>query len=134
MAEMIAGSCLCEAVKFEYEAPSKWCAHCHCSMCRRAHGAPYVTWVGVEEGRFRFTAGDAERTTYASSENGRRTFCNVCGSQLVFQSSQWPGEVHIARALFPGAIDRLPQVNAFTDGHADWVQLPDLPKLDSAGG
>ena len=52
------GGCLCGAVRFEITLPSKWCAHCHCSMCRRAHGAGVVTWFGVPEDRFRITAGE----------------------------------------------------------------------------
>ena len=37
------GGCLCGDVRFTVDWPSKWIAHCHCSMCRRAHGAAYVT-------------------------------------------------------------------------------------------
>ena len=44
----VEGGCLCGAVRFSLELPSKWCAHCHCSMCRRAHGAGYVTWGQVQ--------------------------------------------------------------------------------------
>jgi len=40
------GSCLCGAIGFVAALPSKWVAHCHCSRCRRAHGAPFVTWAG----------------------------------------------------------------------------------------
>ena len=40
------GSCLCGEVGFVAALPSKWVAHCHCSRCRRAHGAPFVTWAG----------------------------------------------------------------------------------------
>jgi hypothetical protein len=29
---------------------SKWVAHCHCSLCRRAHGATYAPWVGMHAG------------------------------------------------------------------------------------
>ena len=32
----VQAGCLCGAVRFELQLPSKWCAHCHCSMCRRA--------------------------------------------------------------------------------------------------
>ena len=42
------GACLCRAVGFVATLPSRWVAHCHCSRCRRAHGAAFVTFVGLE--------------------------------------------------------------------------------------
>ena len=46
---VMTGNCLCDSVRFQFELPSLFAGHCHCSMCRRAHGAGYVTWVGVRE-------------------------------------------------------------------------------------
>ncbi len=92
-------------------------------MCRRAHGAAYVTWVSVPDSQFRFTTGEDHVQTYASSPEARRTFCRVCGSSMTFTSTKWPGEVHVARACIPGEIDRLPQKNGFWADHADWVLM-----------
>jgi hypothetical protein len=64
--DVVPGRCLCGAVRFEVELPSTWCAHCHCSMCRRAHGAGFVTWVGFERSRVRVLAGE-ELGQYRSS-------------------------------------------------------------------
>ena len=46
---MTDGGCLCGDVHFALTFPSKWVAHCHCSLCRRAHGAAFVTWIGMED-------------------------------------------------------------------------------------
>ena len=43
--------CLCGDISPQATLPSKWVAHCHCSLCRRAHGAALVTWVGMEASR-----------------------------------------------------------------------------------
>lgn len=48
-AEAARGSCLCGAVRFTARLPSRWVAHCHCTRCQRAHGAAFVTWVGLDE-------------------------------------------------------------------------------------
>ena len=41
------GRCMCGARAASSRAfPSRFCAHCHCESCRRAHGAAFVTWVG----------------------------------------------------------------------------------------
>jgi len=76
------GSCFCGTVEFSADNPSKWCAHCHCSMCRRTHGAGYVTWVGYEQDQVTFTRGEEELTWYESSPGAQRGFCRQCGSSM----------------------------------------------------
>ena len=120
---MASGSCFCTAVRFHTELPSKWVAHCHCSMCRRAHGAAFVTWVGMDSTRVRIDDSEQTLRWHASSPGAERGFCSRCGSMLFFRSQRWPGEVHIVRANFDGDVDRQPQVHAFWDAHVDWVAL-----------
>lgn len=122
------GQCLCGATRFEFDLPSKWIAHCHCSMCRRAHGAAFVTWVGVASPQFRWIA-DAALRWYESSPGAQRGFCGLCGSPIAFQSVNWPGEIHLARALIDGALDREPQVHVYCANAVPWVALGDkLPR------
>ena len=126
------GGCLCGAVRFEARPPSLFLAHCHCVYCRRAHGAAFVTWLGVREDRFRLLAGDAALRWYASSAASRRGFCAVCGSTLFFASTLCPGELHIARALLDGDPDLVPELHCFWDQHVDWATCGDtLPRYDS---
>lgn len=122
--EAIPGACLCGALQFRVHPPTKWCAHCHCSLCRRAHGAAFVTWVGVELARFELIA---QRTLqwFDSSPGASRGFCAVCGSSVFFKSLRWPGEIHIARASIPGDIDREPSGHVFTDTAVPWCHLGD---------
>ena len=65
--KMVEGGCLCAAVRFSVMLPSKWCAHCHCKMCQREHGAGYVTWVGFESDHFSVLSGDHHLSWYESS-------------------------------------------------------------------
>ena len=121
MSQKAKGSCLCGAVGFEVTLPTKWCAHCHCSMCRRAHGAGFVTWVGVRAGQFRITAGESQIHRYRSSNEAVRSFCSSCGSTLLFESQRWPGEVHIVLANFTTPIDRDPEGHAYADDRVSWI-------------
>lgn len=128
------GQCLCGAIRFSARLPSKWVAHCHCSRCQRAHGAAFVTWVGMQADCVDIAdAGDSLRW-FAAPARGERSFCGSCGSSLFFRSAQWPGELHIARAAFTDPVDREPQMHGYFDSHVDWVQLADnLPrKVDPA--
>jgi len=118
----IEGGCFCGAVRFSIDLPSKWCAHCHCTMCRRIHGAGYVTWVGVDSEHFKLTRDDTLRW-YESSPGARRGFCKNCGSSMLFESARWGGETHVALACLEGTIDRKPQANAFYDAHVDWMPV-----------
>jgi hypothetical protein len=121
------GACLCGAVQFRVETPTLWCAHCHCSMCQRAHGAAFVTWVGVPEDKAWID--ETRLTWFESSAGAGRGFCATCGSSLFFRSKRWPGELHITRANFSDPIDREPDGHAFFDSHVSWFTVTDtLPK------
>ena len=41
----IQGSCLCKKIQFSIPEQILWSAHCHCSLCRKAQGAAFVTGV-----------------------------------------------------------------------------------------
>ena len=126
--ENLQGRCLCGAVRFSYEPPSLWCSHCHCTLCQRAHGAAFVTWVGAAEQRFHFLQ-QHDLKWYQSTEDSRRGFCASCGSTLFFQSKRWPGEIHVVRTAFEGEIDLQPQAHSYWDTHVDWYTCKDdLPR------
>lgn len=129
-----AGTCFCGAVAFEVELPSLFCAHCHCSMCRRSHGAPFVTWFAVPRKRFVLrSAGTLKR--YRSSEHGTRSFCGQCGSTLFCESTQYPDHIDIVLANMNDAIDRIPESHAYFDSRAAWVEVSDgLPRTGGESG
>lgn len=133
--QSVAGSCLCGTIRFRVELPSLFCAHCHCTMCRRSHGAAYVTWFGVPHDRCTIETGADEIVRYASSSHGSRSFCGRCGSSLFCESSERPDEVDIVLANMEAAIDRAPQLHIYWDDRADWVAVgDDLPRLNGDVG
>jgi hypothetical protein len=121
--EKVDGSCLCGAVKFTAKLPSKWCAHCHCSMCRKAHGAGYVSWAGFEQDQVSFGSDVDQLAWHDSSPGAQRGFCRQCGSSMFFRSERWAGELHIALGCIDGELDRAPQANVFFDQHVDWMPI-----------
>lgn len=133
--DRVEGSCLCGDVRFSVRLPSLFCAHCHCTMCRRAHGAGYVTWFGVPPAELRFEAGESSLRRYASSEHGTRSFCGRCGSTLFCESTLHPDRIDIVLANMREPIDRKPQLHCWFDDRADWVEVDDgLPRLGGATG
>ena len=129
-----AGRCLCGDVAFRARLPSKWVAHCHCTLCQRSSGAAFVTWVGLHDAGVVIDDTHGRLSWHASSATGERGFCSRCGSTLFFRSPRWPGELHVTRANFDGPVDRLPQAHVFWDTHVDWAPLADdgLPRKTAA--
>jgi hypothetical protein len=128
------GRCLCGDVAFAARLPSKWVAHCHCTLCQRSSGAAFVTWVGLHADGVAIDDPHGHLAWYASSATGERGFCTRCGTTLFFRSPRWAGELHVTRANFDGPVDREPQAHVFWDTHVDWVRLADdgLPRKTAA--
>ncbi len=51
---------------------------------------------------------------------------------MFFRSERWPGEQHVARALFADPLDAAPQAHVYYETHVDWLEVEDdLPKRAS---
>lgn len=119
------GGCLCGSVRLEVKAPTKWCAHCHCTRCRAAHGAAFVTWFGAARKAVEVRDPEGLLRWYASSAPARRGFCSRCGTTMLFESERWPDETHVALAVMDGAIDREPSAHVYFDRHVAWFEPGD---------
>jgi hypothetical protein len=115
------GRCHCGRVRFTATFPSRFCAHCHCDSCRRAHCAAFVTWVGFTSPQVQVTDGAEYLAAHESSPATFRKFCTHCGTKLFFESARWPGETHIVLPAFDDAVDRAPGGHAYYDEHVAWL-------------
>jgi hypothetical protein len=116
------GDCLCGAIEFTAELPSRWVAHCHCTMCQKTAGSAFITWAGFDKKNCVIHDLKKQLRWFQSSPEAQRGFCNTCGSVLFFVSSRWPDEIHITLSNFQAPIDRKPEMHAFWDTHVDWVE------------
>lgn len=134
-AQKVSGACFCRAVEFEVELPTLFCGHCHCTMCRRIHGAGYVTWTAVPPERLHWVRGQSKLERFRSSDHGTRSFCSECGSTLFCESTHHPDRIDIVLANLEGPIDKAPQVHVYFDSRVDWVSVEDgLPRLGGESG
>ena len=132
---VITGSCLCGAVTFAFELPTLFAGHCHCTMCQRAHGAGFVTWVGVREDGFRVTTGAAGVVHYKSSDHVTRSFCGRCGSTMFCNNENQENVIDITLANVHANIDRQPKAHVYFDCRASWETIDDdLKKLGGDSG
>ena len=58
----LTGGCQCGAVRYELTARPRGSSICHCRMCQKAGGAPFMAFTGTGPKHFAFTRG-APRST-----------------------------------------------------------------------
>lgn len=75
------GHCLCEAVKVTAQNVDSKMGVCHCGMCRKWAGGPFM---GVDCGTEVSFDGKENIETFNSSEWAQRGFCKKCGSHLFY--------------------------------------------------
>ncbi len=120
---MVTGSCVCGRFAFEVDGPFHMMGHCHCSFCRKLHGAAFSTFVGAPTAGFRWKKGDGAQAYYESSPGVKRAFCAVCGSKL-------PGPPHGDALFMPaGLLDGDPGVRSiahiYVGSKAPWFEIQD---------
>ena len=121
------GGCLCGAIRYRVMAKPYHITHCHCTLCRRASGAPYVTWFSVATEGLRIMRGEPVR--YRSSATAVRGFCGSCGTQLTFQRDDTPGEIDVTVCSLDDPEALAPEDHTFTRSRLTWIRLNDgLPE------
>ncbi|MGI9232271.1 MAG: GFA family protein [Woeseiaceae bacterium] len=136
MTDSYPGSCLCGAVKFEIDEFLPQAAHCHCSMCRKFHGASYTTFATVHRSKFRWVEGEDALKVYTAKNDTTRTFCRHCGSSLAFFSPRASQEeVEIALGTMDTDVPVKPSAHIFVRSAANWTVLDDdLPLYEDQRG
>jgi hypothetical protein len=126
----IKGSCSCSAVRYEITGSFEAIGHCHCSICRKSHGAAFATWGIINPDQFCWTSGEQFVARYKSSPGRERGFCKKCGSPLVATHAGKITEVVL------GTIDGDPGVrpseHIFVASKAPWYEISDaLPQFEA---
>ncbi len=125
----VQGRCLCGGVRYELDAPFRSMVHCHCSMCRKHHGALFATFLTGPIGRFRWLAGEALVGVYTSSAGVERRFCRTCGSSL---PDLWDAEDEVCCPA--GGLEEDPGMrpdhHIFAESAPEWAPITDgLPRF-----
>jgi hypothetical protein len=90
---MLQGGCFCGRIRYEVTGIPFHETNCHCSICRRTTGAPFVAWFSVRPSEFRWLSGRPSR--FRSSAQATRSFCAHCGTQLTFEDLGYPDEIDV---------------------------------------
>lgn len=123
------GSCLCGEVVFSIEKFQPLIGHCHCSMCRKFHGAAFSTFVEVHMRDFQWQKGKDLVKSYQAENNTVRQFCRICGSSLTFCSVYNYQTIEVSLSCLDTPVDATPDAHIHCESKVEWLTLnDDLPK------
>lgn len=127
MSEVHSGGCQCGALRYQFQAPLRDIAHCHCSVCRRSSGGIVTTWITVPLASFRWLAGVPRE--YASSASCTRSFCPTCGAQLCLFTTLSPQTLDITVATLDHPELAPADRHIWVQNRLPWLHLdPQLPE------
>jgi len=132
--QKIKGQCLCGEVRYQVSHIEKQMAHCHCSMCRKFHGAAFSTYGEAKIENFEWLQGEGFLKTYLASNGTERQFCSNCGSSMTFKPANDAGIViEFSLGTLDDDIDQKPDAHIFTGNCSNWFEITDdLPQYKSA--
>lgn len=125
----IEGGCLCGRVRYAITGPLFDADHCHCSMCRRQHGAAFATYANFAPGDFRWLSGADQVKIYQTPAGAGWCFCRECGSTLAGTED---GRItSITLGTVEGDPGTRPQSHIFVGSRAPWYEISDdLPQFE----
>lgn len=122
---MFEGGCQCGGVRYRVAGEILEMSHCHCSMCRRLHGAAFATYAAVRAAAFSWLNGADRIRSYASSREVVRTFCAECGSNLQVRYGEAPRTLYLAMGSVDGNPGHPEPFHIFVASKAPWHEITD---------
>ena len=77
------GGCQCGSVRYRLDTKPDYAVICHCRMCQKASGGPFMAFCGVPLSSFAVTRGSISH--FQSSDIVERGFCASCGTPLTYR-------------------------------------------------
>jgi hypothetical protein len=123
------GSCCCGRIRYRLRGPFGSFSHCHCTDCRKTHGAAFATYLGVERARFELVRGGEGLSGHTTETGTRRNFCRDCGSSLTCTVAAEPDTVYVAAGTLDTPLRLAPEYHIFVRSKVPWLDLNDgLPQ------
>ncbi|WP_407170629.1 GFA family protein [Bradyrhizobium sp. ORS 111] len=124
---MLAGECLCRAVRYEVADAFAYALNCHCSNCRRATGAAFKPFAGIAREQLAVVNGADGLMIYGDA-TAHDAHCRRCGS-LLYSVVRDGAFVHVTMGTLLDAPAIRPSAHIFVGSKAPWYDISDdLPQ------
>jgi hypothetical protein len=125
----LAGGCYCGAVRYSVADEFLYAANCHCSNCRRATGAAFKPFAGIERDKLTVTTG-ADGLLIFGDVRAHDAHCKLCGS-LLYSLVRDGAFVHVAMGTLVDDPTIRPSHHIFVGSKAPWFEITDdLPQYE----
>lgn len=122
------GCCLCGQVRWRATAEPLNVRVCHCSLCRKATGAPFFARAVFALEVFEATG---ETTCWPTSPRIDRRSCARCGTPMFSAPKDAPARIGVGLATFDAPNAPTPNCHIWVSAKLPWVVIADgLPKYD----
>jgi hypothetical protein len=122
----LTGGCQCGAVRYELAEPPLRTCVCHCRMCQKASGQPFMAFATVRQEHLQWMRGAP--AVFKSSNMAQRGFCRDCGTPLTFKFDGDEISVTIGSLDDPASVP--PTMQYGVESMLAWcATLPDLPRI-----
>jgi len=129
----LAGACLCGAVRYVVEDQFRYALNCHCSKCRRATGAAFKPFAGIERSKLRVTAGAEHLLVFGEESSAHDVRCAKCGSFL-YSIVREGTFAHVTLGTLIDNPSIRPTAHIFVGSKAPWFAITDdLPQHQEFG-
>ena len=123
------GSCHCGRVRYRAVGPWGFMEHCHCTDCRKIHGAAFATYIQLPRARFTLLQGKDQIRIYEAASGTKRSFCQTCGSCITSQADSESGSVYVAAGTLDTPLEQKADLHIFVRSKAPWYEiLDDVPQ------
>jgi len=124
----LSGKCLCGAIHYGVTDEFRYALNCHCSDCRRATGAAFKSFAGIQREKFAITKGEDQVLIFGDKNASHDLHCGKCGSFLcsVVRDGAF---VHVTLGTLTETPTIRPTAHIFVGDKAPWFEITDnLPQ------
>lgn len=114
----LAGGCQCGRVRYAIAGEPVETTVCHCRMCQKAVGGPFITLVQLRPGQIRWTRGTPGE--FRSSSIATRLFCRDCGTPLAYVDDD-TGALEITSGSLDDPTRAVPTRAIGTESMLHWI-------------
>jgi hypothetical protein len=123
----LTGGCQCGAVRYALLAPPDESSICHCRMCQKASGQPFMALARVKANELAWTRGAP--AVFQSSNLAERGFCRDCGTPLTYRFFEGD-DISVSVGSLDNPLAAPPTIQYGVESELPWfATLADLPRM-----